>query len=159
MCRTTCFCEPGKKGKLCTQLSGSAPGEVPGATPAPTGVLPPFLSSMPIIFYSSMNNLRDKWLLKAVSVAKIEQKFIPLHSWCSLRSKAFGHLFLISSELLVSTSILLACDVGAEVMLWDGVLLGFEDQTVQTDICCKILPLPPVFFFFFFWQCDFLALC
>lgn len=157
MCRTTCFCEPGKKGKLCTQLSGSAPGEVPGATPAATGMLPPFLSSMPIIFYSSVNNLRDKWLLKAVSVAKIEQKFIPLHSWCSLLSKAFGHLFIISSELLVSTSILLG---GLWCGSWSHVvgrcLVGFEGSNssnwhlLQNTVFATGL---------FFWQCHFLALC
>lgn len=51
--------------------------------------------------YSSVNNFRDevitlgiKWLLKSVWVAKIDQKFILLHSWHSLISKVFGHLFI-----------------------------------------------------------------
>lgn len=35
-----------------------------------------------------------KWLLKSVWVAKIDQKFILLHSWHSLISKVFGHLFI-----------------------------------------------------------------
>lgn len=60
--------------------------------------------------YSSMNNFSDKWLLRSVWVAKIDQKFIPLHSWHSLILKVPGHLFitLVDYHLLYQCSWMVA---------------------------------------------------
>lgn len=46
--------------------------------------------------YSSMNNFRDKWLLKSIWVAKVDHKFIALHRFFrhSLISKVLRHLFI-----------------------------------------------------------------
>lgn len=58
--------------------------------------------------YSSMNNFSDKWLLKSVWVAKIDQKFIPLHSWHWFQKYLGISITLVDYHLLYQYSWMVA---------------------------------------------------